>query len=418
MQRKEEFTPLELIAATTPEGIVRSPRRSPRFQIETVKTAPHISNRISLPFSELRKNERRGSGTALLDRGVTVEQTLISGRVRRNSIIWPAKEDSQKEADKQLAESLNLWKHMRNHNDPNANIAKAVMDTLSMVEKYYIQGVVQFSDPEKPDEKGITYSLLSILESMYKCPAVQKVLESDYTLRSQFSSVNFVVRDYQSILAEANSIIKLIKKHHHTLDRIVAYFSKRQVEAVEEFAFVPFVRAVVSNTTVQDIFKSGMLKERDIPLFYQRLGMRKYVGLDTELAKSKMVELIVNPQTMQLIYGPVTIPMKNIISKEALEPLKHISDTLGHLESNLDMFSNEELELKINLTINPMGKIKEKLQLLIEDLIDRLVHELPEGERDRYHAIIEKILPSAKTSRRKNWIKAFELMSELAQKLK
>lgn len=418
MQGKEEFSPLEFISTTSPDGLMRSPRRSPRFKIENESSIANLHKRLSLPFAEMRKNERRNSGVALHDRAATVEQTMMQGRIRRNSIIWPAKEDPQIDADRQLSQALNNWKLMRQQIEPNANIEKIILDTLLLLEKYYIQGIVQFCDPDKPGELGLSYSLLSILESMYKCPAVRATLQTNYSMRAQFCSINFIVRDYRSILGEASLLLKLVKKHQNILNNVITYFSKKQVEALEEFAFVPFVRGIAPNSTPQEIFKVGMIKDKDIPPFYQRLGMRKFVGLDADVAKVKMVDIILNPQTLHIVYGHITVPTKTVISKEALEPLKNIVETLHRLESSLDMFTDNEFELKINLTINPMGKIKERIQLVLEDLISRLIGELSSQEQGHYHVLVGKILPSAQVGRKKNWSKAFELLHELATKVK
>lgn len=421
MQGMEEFTPNELISRTTPDGVVKSPRqspRSPRFVIEKkTETIRQSSKRMSLPFAEMRKNERRGSANPLLDKVVTAEQNMIHGRIRRNSIIWPSKENPQQEADKQLSDALNRWKLMKLQTEPNANIEKAIMDTLLLVERYYIQGIRQFFDPEKEGELGLSYSLLSILTAMYKCPATQVILDTNTTIRSQFCSINFTVRDYRSILEEATTLSRLIKKHRKMLDQVIEYFSKKQVLQVEEFAFTPFVKGIVSNSTPQDIFKSGMLKEKDIAPFYQHLGMRKFLGLDADVAKIKMVEIIANPTVMHLAYGPVVVPMVSIYAKETLSPLKHLIETLENLEPNLEMFLNEEFELKINLAINPMGKIKERLQLMLEDLITRSIGELNGTDQTHYRALLSKVLPAAQTATRKNWIKAFEMLQAIVTKL-
>jgi len=417
MQNENEVTPLEFLVSTA-HAPVKSPRRSPRFKVETDTMKNPLQKRMSLPFSEMRANERRDTANPLHERVFSVEQSQLQGRIRRNSIIWPVKEDPQYEFDRKLSETLYYWKLMKEHTSANASIVKAIEDGLGLLEKSYAEGILQYSDPSKPEEKGITYSLLSLLDAMYKCPASQIVLLENEAVRKHFCSVNFMIRDYKSILEEAILLLKMVKKSGESIECILTHLTKMQIKVVEEFAFVPFVRGIFMTNNVQDIFKSGILKDRDIYPFYQRLRMRKFTGLDSDVAKVKMVDLIVHPETLQMVYGPLALPMKTILTKEALLPLKNIVNILSHLELNLAMFISDEFEIKINLAINPMGKIKEKIQMFVEELTNRLMGDFIPVEQAHYQEMLHNIFPPVQVGKRRNWLRAFEMLHELATKIK
>lgn len=417
MQNEKDFAPLEFLASSQ-EAAIKSPRRSPRFKADVDTSSNPLRKRMSLPFSEMRVRERRDTGNPLRDRVVSVDQTQLQGRIRRNSIIWPAKANPQHEFDFKLSETLHHWKLRKDQINAHVSIERAIEDSLALIEKSYREGILQFIDPSKPTEMGITYSLLSLLEAIYKCPIAQAALQENDRIRTHFCSVNFIIRDYKSIVEEASLLLSLIKKYSDSIDIILNYLSKKQTEAIEEFAFVPFVRGILTTNSVQEIFKSGILKERDISPFYQRLGMRKFHGLDVEVAKIKIIDMIAHPETLQMVYGPLALPMKSVISKEALSPLKKIATNLSQLETNLEMFSNEEFELKINLTINPMGKIKEKMQMFVEELTHRGIMDFPHAEQAHYQEMLHACFPPLQVGKRRNWLKAFEMVHDLSVKIK
>src|SRR5437868_2446127 len=113
MQNDKEVTPLEFLASTATSPPLKSPGRSPRFKVDADTVKNPLRKRMSLPFSEMRVTERRDSGNPLHDRLFSVEQSQLQGRIRRNSIIWPAKENPQRETDRKLTDAIKHWKLMK-----------------------------------------------------------------------------------------------------------------------------------------------------------------------------------------------------------------------------------------------------------------------------------------------------------------
>lgn len=422
--------------------------RSPRFNTQDEDTK---TKRISLQFSEKRAAEQRNGAASLLDR---IDSTAPTTR-RNSSIIFNTKQlvkmimqEEQVNANKICGEAYQSWKQLKKKEidlinaigyskeelsdpvvvdklkrlvgmcktpftieygtiktsvqDPGADYA--IKETLNMLLKYNDMGIVQFADGD------VNVSLQEILSVMYSTRFCRGVLENNHALHQQFATIDFQLKDYRAVFDEAFLLLRLLKKNRESIQKIINFLGKQQATAIKEFSFVPFVNGMGS----EDIFRSGIIKEKDIAPFFQRLMIKRIGSLEPEYVKQQMVELIQHPDVPTMVYGPVMLPINTITRKEFYGPLKTIVRSLAYADGKLELIENDEEVLKLNMRINPMGRIKERLQIALEELILRMASPT---DQVRYKEILMDAFPSAHLQKARSWTKAFDLLTEIAHGL-
>jgi len=417
MNVQEQLTPSEFLAsisAPTPKSTPNSSRIK-QFKGSDINAQSQLQKSHDISFEILRTRERRNSGAPLQHR--VNDQCVIKsncipligrqfsdGKVHQNPLF------------RELSEKLAFWKSF-SQKQTEINVGNEIKNTLLLVEKSYKESCNH--DAEKRVSFPAFYFLDSILRTMFGTPAGKTILVNDHDLRMLFCGVNYLIRDYNSIVREALIILKLVKKYRTSMEKTIVSLSKKQIEIIDRFAYVPFVRDLAKEIkSTDEIFKCGILKERDIAPFYESLNLNGFQSLDKKISQQRMVDLILNPNEIQMAYGPIALPIKTSFAKEALRPLREIAKMLSDVETKLDIFEDEKYEERLILVNQPMGKIKELLKIALEELIGHLLKDMQTTEQDHYRDLLSKAFPRAQKEKKRNWLQAFEIFSELKNLIK
>lgn len=382
-----------------PDKLV-SPRKA-RLKVETMQK--HERRRMSQQFEEMRSIEKKDSGVLLQDRITAIQPTTTLGRRQsRNSLVVNlssaffsdlSQQDELHKANKLCIEIYHTWKLLK-QSVPEAPIPLG--EQLSVLSKYYDLGLRRFT------ENDVSLSLSTILGAMYRSPYCKSLLDTREELKEQFSSVSFKLKDYTFVQEEVQVLERLLKKYAPALQKILVRLGEYQEELIQEFPFMSFINGVA----LEDIFKSGLIKEKDIPAFFQKLEVRRSGSLPLEYLKSKMAYLIFNPNKNVIVYASAMIPLEDVFSQDNLKVLHQVTHLFMLIKGKPALIEDEEITVKIQLALSQLGKIKERLHIAIEEIVLRQLKMDPTLNQIHMRQTLLEAFPEEKA---KDWNKAFSL---------